>query len=348
MKKILKYAGICLLTVIIAAAGLVGYLTITEYRPADIQPAERIVLNGGAKAGRELILCTWNIGYGGLGKESDFFMDGGSMVNPPSAEISQKNLSGIQDYMEENPADIWLLQEVDAGSSRSDNVDQFERLRSVFDHSGVFACNYKCGFVPFPLPPIGKVQSGLAVMTSLGLSADAQRISLHCPYSWPVSTANLKRCLLTARIPVEGTDKELVIINLHMEAYESGEGRIIQTRQLTELMSREYAKGNYVIAGGDFNQSFPGTRDTYPIKNEEMWTPGILEENALPAGWQYAFDDSTATCRLLDAPLSQQTQLYVIDGFIVSPNVELKEISTADMGFECSDHNPVRMAVVLK
>jgi len=45
-----------------------------------------------------------------------------------------------------------------------------------------------------------------------------------------------------------------VLVNLHLEAYDSGEGKIAQTKLLVEFLEQEYAKGNYVIAGGDFNQ----------------------------------------------------------------------------------------------
>jgi hypothetical protein len=42
------------------------------------------------------------------------------------------------------------------------------------------------------------------------------------------------------------------------------------------------------------------------------------------------------------------TQYYVIDGFILSPNVELKNVETMDLGFANSDHNPVLINVSLK
>ena len=71
--------------------------------------------------------------------------------------------------------------------------------------------------------------------------------------------------MLETRIPVDGSDKELVLINFHLEAYDSGEGKVAQMKQLSEKLQEEYAKGNYVIAGGDFNQTFEGM-DTYPIK----------------------------------------------------------------------------------
>ena len=55
-----------------------------------------------------------------------------------------------------------------------------------------------------------------------------------------------------------GSDREPVLVNLHLEAYDDGEGKIAQTNQLRDYIEDEYAKGNYVIAGGDFNQVFPG------------------------------------------------------------------------------------------
>ena len=53
-----------------------------------------------------------------------------------------------------------------------------------------------------------------------------------------------------------GSDKELVIVNVHLEAYDSGEGKEAQTKMLAELLKKEQEAGNYVIAGGDFNQAF--------------------------------------------------------------------------------------------
>ena len=57
------------------------------------------------------------------------------------------------------------------------------------------------------------------------------------------------------------------------------------------------------------------------------------------------------TCRLLNQPYdpsdTAHTQYYVIDGFILSPNVEVKSVSTIDCGFENSDHNPVELVVEL-
>ena len=118
-----------------------------------------------------------------------------------------------------------------------------------------------------------------------------------------------------------------------------------------QVLQEEYAKGNYVIAGGDFNQTFPGGLDACPVIDSSLWTPGVLEADMLPEGWQFAYDPTTPTCRLLNQPYdpdSPGTQYYVIDGFLVSPNVTVEAVTTLDLGFAHSDHNPVRLEVTLR
>lgn len=347
-KRFLKIVGIVVGVILLAVIALVVFLSVTEYKPADRQMADRINgANYGNEAGQQLTLYSWNIGYGGLGEESDFFMDGGKMVNPPDQEAVEKNLAGIAQFIQNNPADAWLLQEVDVNSARTGGVDEYNRLFGGALTNAAFAYNYKCPFVPIPVPPMGRVESGIATLSVHAIGADAQRISLPCPFAWPVRAAQIKRCLLVTRLPVEGSDRELVLVNLHLEAYDSGEGKIAQTKVLMEVLQEEYAKGNYVIAGGDFNQTFPGGLETFPIADPEKWMPGVLENDTLPQGWSFAADVTGATCRLLDQPYCEDCQLYVIDGFILSPDVELVEVTTVELGFEFSDHNPVLLKVNL-
>ena len=61
------------------------------------------------------------------------------------------------------------------------------------------------------------------------------------------------------RIPIAGTNHELVLVNLHLEAYDDGEGKKAQTQMLQTILQKESDAGNYVIAGGDFNQTFSNT-----------------------------------------------------------------------------------------
>lgn len=351
LKTVLKILGIAIGAVLIAAAVFVAYLSITEYKPEQITEIE--VRNEGSlklSKGDSLKILSFNTGYAGLGKEADSFLDGGKNVETGDESTVWKNLTGIEDIIKSADADIYILQETDISSKRSYKIDQTKFYMEENGLSGAFAYNYNCNFVPYPLPPIGKVKSGLLTLTALETEG-AQRISLPCPFKWPVSAANLKRCLLVTRYSLENSESELVVVNLHLEAYDDNEGKIAQTKMLWEIISAEYEKGNYVIAGGDFNQAFPRTVEKYPIKNSGLWVPGTLGEEALLEGWSYVFDESTPTCRLLNQPYepeSEATQFFVIDGFIISPNVELKSVKTMDESFEFSDHNPVLMEAVLK
>jgi len=352
MKKLLKSLLIVIALVLVAAVGLIGWLSITEYKPDDIEALEvsGAASDRQAKVGEMISLLSMNVGYGGLGAEQDFFMDGGTMTRPDDKAVVEENLRGVLSGLGLRKADIYLLQEVDRDSYRSHFVDEAEFFRRGLGGNLAFAYNYNCDFVPFPWPPLGKVKSGLATYTAFEVT-EASRESLPVPFSWPVRAANLKRCLLTERIPVADTDKELVIVNLHLEAYDDGEGKIAQTKQLMQLLKAEYAKGNYVIAGGDFNQVFEDAKAAYPVLKAEYWQPGELKNSDLPDGFRYAFDASVPTCRLLNAPYSgvrAQTQLYVIDGFIVSDNLHINLVETVDLNFAHSDHHPVYLQVTLK
>lgn len=357
-KRALKWVGIVLGAAVLAAAGLVGWLTVREYKPAAVEDVE-ISRTGAPKTvvlspGDSLTLLSQNTGYAGLGADSDFFMDGGKDVAPTRAQMNV-NLAGISEFLEEKKVDVFFLQEVDTNSGRTKGVDQSEIYwhQLLSDGKGAYssshALNYSCDFVPFPWPPIGKVHSGVQTLTRLHVDS-AQRVALPCPFSWPVSAANLKRCLLVSRVPLEGTDKELVLVNLHLEAYDDGEGKAAQTKALMDLLTDEYEKGNYVIAGGDFNQTFPGALDAFPIQDPALWTPGVLEQDILPQGWQFACDLTVPSCRLLNHPYDPDpagNQFYVIDGFILSPNVRLDSVETLDLQFQYTDHNPVSLRATL-
>ncbi len=356
MKKVLsgllKMILILILVVLIGVGGLLGWLTYTEYRPADVEQLEFMATTIDADAlpaGESIDLLSWNIGYAGLGAGSDFFMDGGKSSRAADKMQVSEYLAGIYStiYNSELEPDLILLQEVDIDSSRTFGINQAEQLGRG---NAVHALNYSCPFVPIPLPPMGKVNSGLLTTTRYDVES-AERISLPCPFAWPLRIANLKRCLLVSYLPIEGSDRQLVLVNLHLEAYDDGEGKIAQTKVLNDFLQSEYAKGNYVIAGGDFNQIFPDGLDAYPNAHPELWTPGLLTEDMLPEGWSYAYSLDVPSCRLLNQPYNPadtvNTQYYVIDGFILSPNVELEMVENLDLGFANSDHNPVHISVKL-
>lgn len=357
-QKILIVAGILLGIIILAAAILILVLSLTEFKPDDeesvtIDPAQ--TESEEMKAGDEFTLLSWNVGFAAQGEDTDCFLDGGSQVIPTDEAGVRDNLAGIASIIAENDPDILFLQEVDIDSKRSHNIDEYEALKAgLAEYAGSFALNYSTLYVPYPFPTTyGKVNAGLAVFTKAAPSSST-RISLPCPFTWPMSTVNLKRCLLVERIPIADSDKELVLINLHLEAYDDGEGKAAQTRQLCDLLQHEAEKGNYVIAAGDFNQTFSNCdTSAYPVLGDN-WVSPIIEESDFGSDFTLLMDSTVPSCRSLDkvyAGADQDPsafQYYMLDGFIVSANITIENMETLDEGFVYTDHNPILLDVTLQ
>lgn len=360
MKKTGKMIGLIFAAVVgvvlTVALILLLVLTVTEYKPAD---EETVTFYGKAEkqlhTGDTIDVISWNIGFGALGDNADFFMDGGTMVKPSTKERVQKNIDAMAAFLAEERADLVLLQEVDEKSTHSYYMDERTMLAQGLERAGLsyenyLAYNFKTLFVPYPLPPIGREQAGQVTFSAYPAS-DARRISLPCPFSYPVRLANLKRCLLVNRIPVADSDRELVVINLHLEAYDDGAGKEAQTRMLVQLFEEEMEKGNYVIAGGDFNQ----TLDTvdlskYPLQREGLWQPGIIDTGAF-SDVQCLMDERVPSCRSLDRSYNSADpdfQYYVLDGYLLSGNLTVESLETVDLGFVNSDHNPIRLQVTVE
>lgn len=353
MKKVLKIIGIVLACIVAAVLLFIVAATIAEYRPADV---EAVVPAGSGTAdavspGQTLKVLSWNMGYGGLSDTADFFMDGGSGVRTQDREQVAANVQAVIDLIAAEDADLVYLQEIDRNSTRSWHMNELQTVTdAATGYQSAFGSNFRVMYMPFPMPPYGHIDSGVCTLSRYNVS-DAARYQLPCPFSWPVSTLNLKRCLLVERIPVEGSDRELVLINLHLEAYDSGEGKIAQTKMLAELMQAELDKGNYVIAGGDFNQSFSSVDTSmYPLQGNGLWECGEIDTAEFSPEWQFLMDTTHPTCRSLDRAYDRADgnfQFYMIDGFIVSSNITVDSMETVDLDFVNSDHNPVRMTVTL-
>ncbi len=344
IKSILCAAGL----LVAAAALLFGWLTVTEFRPAAEEKAEiagEAFEMPGDVSDRTFTAMIWNTGYGALGDNADFFMDGGKSVNTADEARVRQNIKNISDRINKENPDFVLLQEVDVSSARSHRIDETAYFRGELgSRQSTFANNFLVPFIPYPLPPIGKVNSGIQTLSKYEM-ADSVRISLPCPFTWPIRIANLKRCLLVSRINLPDTDRQLVLINLHLEAYDSGEGKIEQTKVLRQFLAEEVKKGNYVIAGGDYNQTFSTVDPALYPPQEGKWQCGAIDTADFPADFRFLMDPEVPTCRSLDQPYAgadlETFQYYMIDGFIVSANVKPVSLKTLDEGFAASDHNPV-------
>jgi endonuclease/exonuclease/phosphatase family metal-dependent hydrolase len=325
--------------------------TATDYKPADIIPLDVNANGASATIGElPLTLLSWNIGYCGLGAEMDFFYDGGNMVRPGAA-LLDKYTRGVVDHLKSSAgADVIILQEVDKRSSRTRKQDETEIIAAAlpgFAHS--FGCNYMVRFNPVPLSnPLGRIEAGQMTL-SKAQPVSAERYAYHSAYGWPKQLFMLDRCFLLSRFKT-ANGKELVLLNNHNSAYDPGGNlRNVEMPLIRDLMIREYEKGHYVVAGGDWNQNPPGF-DPAAVKGPFPAQAGDKMDGALfPAGWTFAYDPSTPSNRNVDIPLQAGvTKTTVIDFYVLSPNIQVVEVKTQPLDFAFSDHNPVLLKIGLK
>ena len=347
-KKILKTLLIAVIVIAVFFAGIIIYALVSDYRPQEKTTIEVNDATGQLSDSITLSLLTWNIGYCGLDNKMDFFYDGGKKVFTPKMQCL-KNLSAVMGFLKGNDSiDIVFLQEVDRKSKRSYDLDEHATITGHVKYlSKTFATNYKVFFVPVPLSsPMGRVYSGITIMSKY-IPESSVRYSFPGKYGFPKQLFMLDRCFMVNRYPLKN-GKELLIINTHNEAFDPGEIRKAQMAYLKDFVVKEYNKGNYIIAGGDWNQCPPDFKPDFS-KNKVNTDQMVMPTDFLPADWRWIYDSKTPSNRTVIAAYDPAvTTTTVIDFFLLSPNVRALSVKCLDLGFANSDHNPVRMKVKLK
>jgi endonuclease/exonuclease/phosphatase family metal-dependent hydrolase len=342
-RLVAKSLGIIIVLFVLA----ILVLALTHRSPPSTMALGVRGMGATTKAPPQLTLMTWNLGYAGLGKESDFFMDGGKGVLASDSATVAEHLRRIKKVLKEQPKEIYLLQEVDSASRRSYYIDE---VQSITDGARSFyysyALNFDVFFVPYPfMNPTGRVQSGILSLSKYK-PMEASRLKLPGSMVWPVSAFVLERCMLVWRMERED-GKQWVIVNLHLSAYDPG-GKLRQQQLpfVKGFAENEYKKGNYVILGGDWNNILPGIRPDQFVSEDKM--PHIdtsLPDEFTPTGWHWAVP-SEPTNRIDNTPYQPgKNYVTVIDGFLVSPNVRIEAVSVIPLGFKDSDHEPVTISV---
>ena len=341
---------ILLSALILFAAGFFLFFTLAEYRPANLETAriDRGAKRTEIKTETSFKVLIWNIGYCGLDAQNDFFYDGGTGVTARSKEAVLQNAETVKKNIAEENCEFNLLQETDIKSKRSFYINEKEIMENLFtDDDSSFAVNYNAVTVPYPvLNPLGKVHSGIFTASKFKMQS-ALRRQLPGSFSWPFKTVNLKRCLFVSEFETEIPGKNLYIINLHLSAYDSdGSMRRQEMAYLKDLAESLYKAGHWVIAGGDWNSIFPGVEKDlftpYTTGEEFLFWIQYTQADFIGKDWQWVFDKSHPTVRTLEKPYKPgENYTTIIDGFLVSPNVEVLNVHAKNLHFEASDHNPI-------
>jgi endonuclease/exonuclease/phosphatase family metal-dependent hydrolase len=348
IKKILKYLLILIMIVVIGFIGLIVYAVLTDYKPKEEEPITVSGKSSILKDTLDITLLTWNIGYAGLDDEMDFFFDGGTKVITPEKKCLA-NLKGIGNFLKSNDSiDFIFLQEIDRGSKRSYYQEEYDTIINILkSHSPFFAKNYDVFFVPKPFTnPMGKVLSGIATFSKY-VPSTSTRFAFPGDFGFPTQLFWLDRCFLVNRYPLLN-GKEFVLINTHCEAFDAGDIRKAQMEYLKVFIMNEYSKGNYVVAGGDWNQSPPDFKPAFP-GNKVLTSQMGMQADYLPSGWKWVYDNTTPSNRsVVTAYEPAKTETTVIDFFLLSPNVESISVKGMQLNFKYSDHNPVIAHLKLK
>lgn len=352
MKKALKYFGILLSVLLISLVGFFVYITLSDYQPEQIEVLQLRQSNQGVSipTTNTFSITDWNIGYAGLGKDMDFFYDGGKRVRD-SRQATEGNMLQITSFIKNNDSiDFWMIQEVDKKAKRSYGIDQVDEMEMALPHYfGVFATNYKVSFVPVPIAePMGQVHAGMMTFSRFPIS-ESVRYAYPLIADWPDRLFLLDRCFILNRYPL-ASGHDLCLINTHNSAYVFDSLlRVKELQILKKVMMEEYQKGNYVIAGGDWNQNPPGYEPEGGYNGHRFVRSQVqMTADLLPDTWQWIFDASAPTNRNNDQAYQKGVNgTTALDYYVVSPNVQLMDVKVIDLNFEHSDHNPIYLRFLL-
>lgn len=356
MKRLLKLLASIILLALLIVGVYVAYVFGTYYRIEDKQELliSQFAKTEHLKPKTDYRITSFNIGFGAYSDDYSFFMDGGEYSRALSEKAVKENTKGsIQRIKDLKPA-IALFQEVDVDGTRSYHVNQQTMIEKEFpDDSTVFAQNYDSPYLLYPFSsPHGKNKAGLLTLSNTQITSALRR-------SLPIEEGftkflDLDRCYSVNRIKVTG-NKELVVYNVHLSAYTTDPTTADkQLEMLFKDMGAEAQKGNYCIAGGDFNKDLLGS--SYEIFKQGSPAAGewakplntdLLPDNLVLVA-PFDKENPVPSCRNADQPYSEDNFVITIDGFVVSKNVKVKKAFVDDAKFKTSDHNPVVLDFTLE
>lgn len=364
MNKKIKLALKIVLGVIVAVVLIVGiylaYVFISYHRIEDKLALEATGNASNTEFSRDEIytVMTYNLGYGAYSQDYTFFMDGGKEVRARSLEEAQGNILGAIEVIKKESPDLIALQEVDLDAKRTYQDDQSATIENAFsDYQKVEAVNYDSSYLFYPvLEPIGDSKSEIITLSNRNIG-DSLRRSLPISNKGLDKFFDLDRCYMYSEIQV-ADGKKLYFYNLHLSAYGAeSDVKYKQIEMLTLDMQEKYDAGHYVIAGGDFNtdilgdsvQKYNGT--TTDLGWAQPFPTELISED-FELVTTYDEGCEFPTTRANDIPFDpknpEKSFRVLIDGFIVSDNVEVISQKVINTEYQYSDHLPVVMEFMLK
>jgi endonuclease/exonuclease/phosphatase family metal-dependent hydrolase len=246
MKRFLKYLSRFFLLLIVAFVIFFFWASSPTLELSEYQSVIANETKSTQKNDSIFSIVTYNIGY--LSG-----MTNNLAVESPK-EFFDVNMAKVVSEIKKVKPDIMAFQEIDFDASRSYNVNQEEEISKLGFNYRAQTINWDERYLPFPYWPIsmhyGKVVSGQSIISKYPLK-EQQRIVLQRVADAPFyrDAFYLERLAQVVKVVLNG--KEVVVINIHLEAYE----KETRAKQFEEVLAvfNQYKEIYPTILLGDFN-----------------------------------------------------------------------------------------------
>ncbi len=324
MRKALKFLMFLLIGIILSIIIFFFWASSPNY---ELEDYSKITTNNyPQKTDTDSIysIVTYNIGY--LSG-----MTNNRAIEKPKS-LFDNNLKKVKTEFKLVNSDIIAFQEIDYASARSYKINQQNEIATLGYNYVAKAVNWDEKYVPFPYWPLsmhfGEMLSGQSIISKYPIKGH-QRIVLERVKNNPFyrDALYLERLAQVATITIE--NKELVIINVHLEAFDKPT-RIKQLNYVIDLFN-QYKEKYPTILLGDFNSN---PDDDDPAINK-IFALKDIGNAAFGDSYEYTFDSANLYKRI-DYIFYTKNSIEYISGKVLT-----------QLG-QASDHLPVEMRFRLK
>ncbi len=246
MNRFFKVLVGIILALLIAFVGFFFWASSSVYPEKEYDKIIQTKIENSVKNDTVFSLITYNIGY-----------LSGMTNNLPIAKpksLFDDNLAKVKAVLKPLNIDILAFQEIDYASARSFDINQQMEIAELGYPFVAQTVNWDKRYLPFPYFPIsmhfGHVYSGQSVLSHFPIKSQ-KRIVLpevdDAPFYW--TTFYLDRLAQVVEIQIK--DKTVIVINVHLEAFDKPT-RAIQTKQVLVLYN-SYKNEFPTLLVGDFN-----------------------------------------------------------------------------------------------
>ena len=288
-------------------------------------------------ANEPFYVMVWNIGYAGLGEESDFKADGGEMLRPPGKDVVKKNLAGIEGVLRQTQPDVVLMQELAGPGFLTMGVDVLGGVKAALPDDSMF---FSSDIHTKMFPGFLSLKHGLGTFLRVA-HGPTQIVRITEEPGTIMGFIKRRYHVQVTELDVSG--QPWVLINVHLSAFDEGANtRMTQVREVLDLADSYYKQGKAVAVGGDWNMRLTPTDFPYTADESAQFWIHDFPWDELGDGWKLAVDPSVPSVRTNEQTYKAGVNYTtIIDGLLVSPNVVVESAKGVDLGFKYTDHQPV-------